>query len=58
LSVLSRRSGRCCPFIVYIIPDNAGKVNTFFVKSLQTVCLLCALVVVVFPHRHTSIVPD
>ena len=34
----------------------SGEVNTFIVKSLQTVCLLCALVGVVFPQRHTSIV--
>jgi len=47
------------PFIVYIIPDRAGKVNTFLVKSLQTVCQPLARVVVVsFPHRHTSIVPE
>ena len=45
LSVLSRRSRRRCRFIVYIIPDRAGKVNTFFVKSLQTVCQSLALVV-------------
>ena len=36
----------------------SGEVNLFIVKSLQTVCLLCALVGVVFPRRHTSIVPE
>ena len=43
------------PFIVYIIPDRAGKVNTFFVKGLQTVCQpLAAVVVAVSRAVHVS----
>ena len=43
------------PFIVYIIPDRAGKVNTFVVKSLQTVRALSAVGVAgVSRRRHVS----
>ena len=58
VSVLSRRPGHQRPFIVYIIPDRAGKVNIFLVKSLQTVCQSLALVVAgVSRAVHVSNIP-